>query len=549
MAKDKSDKAKILENLDQLEESICKKHGCGSVMRGRHAIVDIDAFPTGIISVDIALGCGGLPLGRIIELFGPESSGKTTTALTFIAACQKHFFKDKNRYGVAAFIDAEHALDPEWANKIGVRWDDLLISQPDSGEEAFQILEEMILSGLVDLVIIDSVAALIPQKVLDGDIGDSNIGAQAKLMSQGLGKLKGIINKSKATVIFINQIREKIGVMFGCLHGDTLVDFVDGRSIPIVKVVKERITGKVWSYNEKLNTFEQKEIVDWHDNGVVESSDDFITISAVGPGTKNGNITITVTPTHEIMTDRGWVMASDICTDDMLLSKQKTLDLYDIYTHTYAKIVEIRTASKRQMRAPDKYDLSIEDNKCYSAGGGNGVIVHNSPETTPGGRALKFYATNRMEIKKTGVIKDGDDTVGIKSVIKVVKNKAAPPFRSGAFEICFGMPARPVNGIDCYAAMVEVGLNYKIITKSSTYLRYGDINLGNGMNKAIAFLHENPTVYDQITQQIYNIAFQVTGQNKSLELNDQTSNQMSDLTPKERRVPDEPDQTNIDEEE
>lgn len=345
MAKDK----KTPENLEELQEAICKKHGAGSVIRGRSSIVDIESFPTGVISIDLALGCGGLPLGRIIELYGPESSGKTTTTLTFIAACQKHFFKDKNRYGVAAFIDAEHALDPEWAEKIGVKWDDLLISQPDSGEEAFQILEEMIASDLVDLVVVDSVAALVTKAELEGEVGDSNIGAQARLMSQGLRRLKGPINKSKSTVIFINQIREKIGVMFG------------------------------------------------------------------------------------------------------------------------------------------------------------------NPETTPGGRALKFYATNRMEIKKVGQVKDGDAIVGIKSNIKVVKNKAAPPFRSGAFDICFGVPARPIYGIDCYSAMVEAGLDLKVLTKSSTYIKYKDTNLGNGMNRAITFLRDNPDLYREITQQIYSVAFQMTG--------------------------------------
>jgi recombination protein RecA len=205
----------IPKDLNQLQGLINKQHGDGSLMIGRGAIVQVDVFPTGIAAIDKALGVGGLPIGRTMELFGAESSGKTTTCLHFIAACQRYYFAKKERYGVAAFIDAEHAFDPDWASKLGVDVETLLMSQPGSGEEAFQIAETMVRSQLVDLIVIDSIAALVPKAELEGEVGDSHIGAQARLMSQGMRKLCGICSKCRCSIIFINQIREKIGVLFG----------------------------------------------------------------------------------------------------------------------------------------------------------------------------------------------------------------------------------------------------------------------------------------------------------------------------------------------
>lgn len=213
MAKDKSTDAN---ELDSLLSSVRKEFGDGAVMVGNNGpIVKVDAIPTGVASIDLALGCGGLPRGRIMEIYGSESSGKTTTCLHFIAACQKHYFEDKQRYGRAAFIDAEHALDMIWAARLGVDVDNLLLSQPDYGEEAFKIVDRMVKSGLVDLVVVDSVAALIPKAEFDGEVGDVHVGGQARMLSQAMRKLKSSISSSKTTVVFINQIREKVGITFG----------------------------------------------------------------------------------------------------------------------------------------------------------------------------------------------------------------------------------------------------------------------------------------------------------------------------------------------
>lgn len=216
MAKEKEEKKVrvVAKSLDELKKGINKEHGDGSVMQG-DTVISVEVFPTRVATIDRALGTGGLPCGRIVELFGMESSGKTTACLQFIAACQKHFFPKKKRNGVAAFIDAEHAFDPDWAERCGVNCKDLLFSQPDSGEEAFDIAERMAESGLVDLIVIDSVAALIPKAERDGDITDSNIGMQARLMSKGLRKLSSKVKKGSSVVCFINQVRQKIGVMFG----------------------------------------------------------------------------------------------------------------------------------------------------------------------------------------------------------------------------------------------------------------------------------------------------------------------------------------------
>lgn len=336
---------KTPDSIDELLNYCSTKFGAGSVMKGRNAIVDVDSLPTGVITIDRAFGCGGVPLGRIMELYGTESSGKTTTTLHFIAACQKHYFKKKDRQGIAAFIDAEHALDPEWASNIGVDMDNLLISQPDSGEDALNIVETIIKSGKVDLVVVDSVAALVPKKELEGEIGDHHVGAQARMMSQGLRKLKGVASASQATVIFINQVREKVGIVFG------------------------------------------------------------------------------------------------------------------------------------------------------------------NPETTPGGRALKYYATVRAEISRKGIIKDGEESVGITTKIKMVKNKAAAPFASGEYQICFGKPSRPIYGIDEASALVSVAEELKIIERRGSSYRFGSTVLGNGIANTLTFLHENNEIYHTIEQQTYDRVF------------------------------------------
>jgi len=327
-----------------LVDLIDKTFGSGSIRVGRGTIVDVSSFSTGIASIDVALGCGGIPQGRIIELYGPESSGKTTTTLQIISACQKNYFENKKRNGVAAFIDAEHALDPVWAENIGVDMDKLMLSQPDSGEQAITIVEMLVKSGLIDIVIVDSVAALIPQCELDGEIGDHHVGAHARLMSKAMRMLKGIIHSSNTTVIFINQIREKIGVMFG------------------------------------------------------------------------------------------------------------------------------------------------------------------SPEVTPGGRALKFYASIRADVRRGTTYKDGDDVTGFRTSIKIVKNKVAPPFTKAEFDICVGHPARPIYGIDDVASLIDVAQEHKIIDRSGSWYNYGKKKLGNGLAAASAMLQQNPDMVKEIRDKTYGIA-------------------------------------------
>lgn len=321
--------------LEQAILQIEKQFGKGSIMKlGDNVETHIEAIPTGCLSLDIALGIGGVPRGRIIEIYGPESSGKTTVALHLLAEAQK-------MGGTAAFIDAEHALDPGYAEKLGVNINDLFISQPDTGEQALEICETLVRSGAVDIVIIDSVAALTPKAEIDGEMGDSFMGAQARLMSQALRKLTAITNKSKSCVVFINQLREKIGVMFG------------------------------------------------------------------------------------------------------------------------------------------------------------------SPETTTGGKALKFYASVRLDIRKTDVIKDGTEIIGNRTKVKVVKNKMAPPFKVAEFDIMYG------KGISKSSCIVELAVNADIIQKSGAWFSYNDEKIGQGKENAKLYLENNPEVMAEIEQKVreqYNIA-------------------------------------------
>ncbi len=315
-------------NLRNTLAQIEKEFGEGSIMPlGVDAQAPIEGISSGSLSVDLALGGKGFPRGRIIEVFGPESSGKTTIALHSVAAAQR-------AGGIAAFIDAEHALDPSWAKKLGISLERLLVSQPTSGEEAMHIAEMLIKSNSVDIIVIDSVAALVPQKELDGEIGDSFVGLQARLMSQSMRKLTGAIAKSKTTVIFINQIREKIGVMFG------------------------------------------------------------------------------------------------------------------------------------------------------------------SPETTPGGRALKFYSSCRVDVRRIGTLKDGEEVVGQRVKVKVVKNKVAPPFRVAEFDMMHA------DGISVEGDILDLAIAAKLVDKTGTWLRYGEVHLGQGREKARLFLKENPAVAQELREKI-----------------------------------------------
>lgn len=315
--------------LDMALHQIEKQFGKGAIMRlGEDSTRLVrDVIPTGALSLDVALGVGGIPRGRIIEVYGPESSGKTTVALHMIAEAQK-------LGGIAAFIDAEHALDPTYARNLGVNIDDLLVSQPDTGEQALEIAEALVRSGAVDIVVVDSVAALVPRAEIEGEMGDAHVGLQARLMSQALRKLAGAINRSKTVAVFINQLREKIGVMFG------------------------------------------------------------------------------------------------------------------------------------------------------------------NPETTPGGRALKFYSTVRLEVRRAETLKQGSDMVGNRTRVKVVKNKVAPPFKQAEFDIMYG------QGISSEGCILDIGSDLDVVTKSGAWYSYGDERLGQGRENAKQYLREHPEMAQEIEAQI-----------------------------------------------
>ncbi|MDH7478801.1 MAG: recombinase RecA [Syntrophomonadaceae bacterium] len=314
--------------LDAALSSIEKQFGRGSIMKlGEATRLNVEVIPTGSLTLDLALGVGGVPRGRVVEIFGPESSGKTTVALHIVAEAQKNG-------GLAAFIDAEHALDPVYARRLGVDIDNLLVSQPDTGEQALEIAEALVRSGAIDVVVIDSVAALVPRAELEGEMGDAHVGLQARLMSQALRKLTGSISKSRTCAIFINQIREKVGVMFG------------------------------------------------------------------------------------------------------------------------------------------------------------------NPEVTPGGRALKFYASVRLEVRKVESIKQGSETVGNRTRAKVVKNKVAPPFRQAEFDIIYG------EGISREGGLIDIGVELEIINKSGTWYSFEGERLGQGKENVKEYLKEHPELAGQIENRI-----------------------------------------------
>ena len=334
MKTENGEKKKALEAaLGQIE----KQFGKGSVMKlGDFTAMNVEAIPTGALSLDVALGIGGIPKGRIVEIFGPESSGKTTLALHMIAECQK-------KGGEAAFIDAEHALDPVYAKKLGVDIDNLIVSQPDTGEQALEIAEALVRSGAIDIIVVDSVAALVPKAEIDGDMGDAHVGLQARLMSQALRKLAGVLNKSNTAIIFINQLREKVGIMFG------------------------------------------------------------------------------------------------------------------------------------------------------------------NPETTPGGRALKFYSSVRLDIRKVENLKQDGEVFGNRVRVKVVKNKVAPPFREAEFDVIYG------KGISKSGNILDLGVNLDIVEKSGSWFAYDGTRIGQGRENAKKYIEDNPEVMAEIENKVrakFNEAFE-----------------------------------------
>ncbi len=671
---------------------IDKQFGKGSVMRlGERPVTQMQVIPTGSIALDVALGLGGLPRGRVVEIYGPESSGKTTVALHAIANAQAEG-------GIAAFIDAEHALDPDYARSLGVDTDALLVSQPDTGEQALEIADMLVRSGALDIIVIDSVAALVPRAEIEGEMGDSHVGLQARLMSQALRKITGALNNSGTTAIFINQLREKIGVMFGCFSYGTRVTLADGTQEKIGKIVNQKMDVEVLSYNPESDRVEPRRIVNWFNNGPAEQFLQFTVAKSGG----NGRAQFAATANHLIRTPGGWreageliagdrvmlaesrrlsdqqwqvVLGSlmgdgnlspnrsgrsgvrfrlghganqaaylewkvqllgniahsrrtdargavfadftplpeleelraavylgggkkhlnsdylkaltplalavwymddgsftvrskglqkrteggsgriDICVEAMSEGSRERLvehlrDAYGLdvkltsrgarqisviqfttdataafqeivapyipramehkllprfrgrcavepqfvaaeFQPVPARIIDVRV--KPRARSMNRFDIEVEGNHNYFV---DGVIVHNSPETTTGGKALKFYASIRLDVRRIESLKDGTDVVGNRTRVKVVKNKCASPFKQAEFDIMYG------KGISREGSLIDVGVEQSIIRKAGAWYTYEGDQLGQGKENARNFLKENPDVAAEIEKRI-----------------------------------------------
>ncbi|WP_283616258.1 intein-containing recombinase RecA [Mycolicibacterium poriferae] len=689
MAQQAPDREKALElALAQID----KNFGKGSVMRlGEEVRPPISVIPTGSIALDVALGIGGLPRGRVIEIYGPESSGKTTVALHAVANAQA-------AGGIAAFIDAEHALDPEYAKKLGVDTDALLVSQPDTGEQALEIADMLIRSGALDILVIDSVAALVPRAEIEGEMGDSHVGLQARLMSQALRKMTGALNNSGTTAIFINQLREKIGVMFGCFSYGTRVQLADGSTEKIGKIVNNKMDVEVMSYDPVSDEIVPRKVVNWFNNGPAEQFLQFTVAKSGG----NGKSQFAATPNHLIRTPAGWTEAGDIIAGDRvmvsephLLSDQQfqvilgslmgggnlspnlhdrngvrfrmghgakqvdylqwKVDLLGNVKHSIrendkgsrfadftplAELGELRravylgdgkkflsedylkaltplalavwymddggftvrskglqqrteggsgrieicveamsegsrerlcdflrdvhgldvrlryagtrgkavlvfstaaTAKFQEIVAPymapsmehkllprfrglgtvapqfvepgqrlvparvldvhvkphtrsmNRFDIEVEGNHNYFV---DGVMVHNSPETTTGGKALKFYASVRIDVRRIETLKDGTDAVGNRTRAKIVKNKVSPPFKQAEFDILYG------RGISKEGSLIDMGVEHGFIRKSGSWFTYEGEQLGQGKENARNFLLENIDVANEVEKKI-----------------------------------------------
>ena len=683
------DKQKALElSLATIE----KQFGKGAVMKmGEKGSMVIGTVPTGALALDLALGIGGLPRGRVTEIYGPESSGKSTLAMHVVAEAQR-------LGGICAYVDAEHAMDPIYARAIGVDVDELLISQPDTGEQALEITDMLVRSGAIDVVVIDSVAALTPRAEIEGDMGDSHMGLQARLMSQALRKLTANLNKTDTILIFINQLREKIGVMFGCSFGRTLVTLADGSKKQIGTIVRQKLPVEVLSYDPELGRVVPKRVVNWFDNGPTDEFLKFTTPSAMGSG---GMANLTVTANHLVRTPMGWREAGELRVGDRVMQatthhlsgfqwevvlgglmgdgalsptrnglsarfrwghgvkqadygdwkaslfanlgvsrstnakgavfhdvtplselgelrdavylngmkvlsedylklltplslavwyqddggftlrskglQERTqggsgrseicvqamepttrLRLRDHLAATWgleAKLMErgARKMAVLQFSTPEtakfhalvapfvhpsmqykllpkyqgrfavepvfgvpretvvpvpikhiepfrppagethRYDLEVEGSHNYFAGN---VMIHNSPETTPGGRALKFYSSVRLDIRRIESIKDGVEVVGNRTRVKVVKNKCAPPFRQAEFDIMYG------QGVSREGGVLDIGVDNDIVKKSGAWYTYEGEQLGQGREKAKEFLHDNPEIMIEISERI-----------------------------------------------
>ena len=683
------DRDKSLETaLAQIE----RQFGRGSIMRlGDEGRAPMEVIPTGAIALDVALGIGGLPRGRVVEVYGPRAAGKPPSRLHAVASAQK-------AGGIAAFIDAEHALDPDYAKKLGVDTDALLVSQPDTGEQALEIADMLIRSGAIDVVVIDSVAALVPRAEIEGEMGDSHVGLQARLMSQALRKITGALSQTKTTAIFINQLREKVGVMFGCMSYATRVTLADGTQEKIGKIVNQRQDVEVLSYDPESGRIIPRRIVNWFNNGRTERFLQFTVAKSGG----NGRAQFAATENHLVRTPGGWREAGElipgdrvalaepwrlsgqqmelilgalmgdgslspnprgrsgtrfrmghgakqaayldwkvsllgnigctlssnakgavfadltplpelaelreavyfgdgkkhlsweylkaltpfalavwymddgcftvrskgvqertqggtgrieICVQAMSPGSRERLADYLRDTHQldvrvvtrgsrsqailqfttaasekFQKLVapyihpsmeykllprfrgqfrvepefvpaEMRLVPARILdihvkpptRSMNRFDIEVEGSHNYFV---DGVMVHNSPETTSGGRALKFYASVRLDVRRIETLKDGTEAVGSRTRIKVVKNKCAPPFKVAECDIIFG------TGISREGGLIDLGVEQSIVRKSGAWYTYEGDQLGQGKENSRNFLRDNPDLANEIEKKI-----------------------------------------------
>jgi recombination protein RecA len=679
-------------SLDSVMGQIEKSFGKGAVMRlGDDVRPPIDVIPTGSIALDVALGIGGLPRGRVVEIYGPESSGKTTVALHAVASAQRNG-------GIAAFIDAEHALDPDYAQKLGVDTDALLVSQPDTGEQALEIADMLIRSGALDIIVIDSVAALVPRAEIEGEMGDSHVGLQARLMSQALRKLTGALNTTGTTAIFINQLREKIGVMFGCMSYDTRVTLADGSTEKIGKIVNQKLAVEIRTYDPETNEVVNRPVTNWFDNGVTDRFLQFTVEKSGG----NGRSQFAATENHQIRTPGGWREAGELIPGDRVMSNEtarlseqqwqvvlgglmgdahlapnrrgrhgvrfrmghgakqvdyldwkgsllgnvpqtrtinakgaafieltplpelgelrevmywgdgkkhltedvvKSLtplalavwymddghlalrskglqeptvggsgrieicveamsegsrarlvsylrDTHEVESHVSLRgtrqkaVLQMTTAGsarfqeivapfihpsmddkllprfrgvfavepdfveptqvlvparvldvhvKPKSRSMHRFDIEVAGTHNYFV---DGVMVHNSPETTTGGKALKFYASIRLDVRRIETLKDGSDPVGNRTRVKVVKNKVAPPFKQAEFDILYG------QGISREGGLIDMGVEHGFVRKAGAWYTYEGDQLGQGKENARQFLKDNPDLGNEIEKKI-----------------------------------------------
>ena len=498
-----------LKALQAAMAKIEKDFGKGSIMKlGDQNIENVEVIPTGSITLDIALGVGGYPKGRIIEIYGPESSGKTTLAIHAIAEAQK-------QGGIAAFIDAEHAFDRFYAAKLGVDVDNLWISQPDNGEQALQIADQLISSAAVDIVVIDSVAALTPKSEIEGSMGDNKVGLQARLMSQALRKLTATISKTNTTCIFINQLREKIGVMFGnpeTTTGGNALKFYASVRLDIRKgsAIKDGDT--------VIGGYPKGRIIEIY--GPESSGKTTLAIHAIAEAQKQGGIAAFIDAEHAF--DRFYAAKLGVDVDNLWISQpdngEQALQIADqLISSAAVDIVVIDSVAA--LTPKSEIEGSMGDNKVglqarlmsqalrkltatISKTNTTCIFINQlrekigvmfgNPETTTGGNALKFYASVRLDIRKGSAIKDGDTVIGNETRVKIVKNKVAPPFRKAEFEIMFG------EGISKTGEILDLGVEYDIIQKSGSWFSYNGAKLAQGRDATKALLRDNPELCDEL---------------------------------------------------